>query len=265
MIRRCDNRDIDRLLAYIGNAYHKAIYLYIDLKRYGCESPGVRVYCTENNAGRMNGVFLQYYDCIHCFSRDNDFVSEELDALVRDVSPNTLFFSDDMFARWKTDLTDLYEIHHVEMFRVSHYDAEPSIPLEPAGEEDIEEIVDLLMTDDEYRKVYQRDSLIEQMKERLRQGFSRDYVLRENGRVVFHAGTVAEERPLAICGMAILEESLRGRGLGKRLFGSAYNLILDDGLIGYSNNINERARRLHLSLGYQIEAHLIKLTRVKEK
>lgn len=265
MLKICDNRDIKRLLDYIGDQYHRAIYLYIDLKRYGCESPDVHVYCTENESGKLNGVFLQYYDCIHCFSRDNDFVPEELDKLVSKVSPNTLFFSSDMFEHWKSRMTDLFEIHHVEMFRVSHYDEKPPIPLEAAGEADIDEIVDLLMTDEEYKKVYQRDSLIAQMKERLRQGFSRDYVLRENGRIVFHAGTVAEERPLAICGMAILEESLRGRGLGKRLFGSAYNLIVEDGLICYSNNINERARRLHLSLGYQIEAHLIKLTRIKEK
>lgn len=265
MIRICDNTTIPRLLQYFGEDYHKAIYLYIDLKRYGCETPDVTVFAMENEAGKLTGLFLQYYDCIHCYSRDNDFDRQELLDLFQTRSPNTIFFCREMFDALGLDLSREFELHPVEMFRTVHYDEQPPIPLEKATQEDMEEVVDLLMTSDEYRKVYQRDALIVQMKERMDQGFSRSYVLRENGRIVFHTGTVAEERPLAIGGMAILDESLRGRGLGKRLFASAYNLVIEDGFICYSNNMDERAKRMHLSLGYRMEAHLVKLTRIRKE
>ena len=260
MLIQCKDENPKNLAAYMDGEYGRALYLYIDLLRYGCQTPGIRVYRTETE-GKQTGLFLVYHGCLHCYSRNLNCAEADLAALFEAEKPHTVFFCEELFDALGYRFAAPYEEHRVKMFRaVPYHEGEPVV-LEEAKDEELDEVTRFLRQNEEYASLYTHEELCAQLRERLHDGYGRCFIARENGRIIFHAATMAEEFPIAMGGMVLLDPSKQGQGQGRRYFSAMYNRMMEKGFTIYSNNLDERAEHLHRSMGYVEETKLVKLTK----
>ena len=260
MLIQCLDESPRTLAGYMAGDYGKALYLYIDLLRYGCQTPGIRVYLTETE-GKKTGLFLVYHGCLHCYSRDLDCAEADLAELFEIEKPHTVFFCEELFDALGYRFAAPYEQHRVKMFRaVPYHEGEP-VELEQASDAELDEVTRFLRQNEEYAALYTHEALCSQLRERLRDGYGRSFIVREDGRIIFHAATMAEEYPIAMGGMVLLDASRQGQGQGRRYFSAMYNRMIAEGFTIYSNNLDERAEHLHRSMGYVEETKLVKLTK----
>ncbi|MBQ9833133.1 MAG: hypothetical protein IJO48_05305, partial [Clostridia bacterium] len=104
-------------------------------------------------------------------------------------------------------------------------------------------------------------SLKEQLLQRMSSGYSRSFISRKNGKILFHMGTTAELDNVVIGGLGLLDDSLRGQGMGKKMFGKFYNLMLSEGKKCYCFPADERADHLHRALGFKVRYTPVKLVK----
>ena len=81
MITRCSKKDEAKILSYIGKDYPSCLYLYLDLKNYGFNSEIVDIY-VQYEDDVITSVLLNYYSCLHVFSRENSFDAEEIGTFI---------------------------------------------------------------------------------------------------------------------------------------------------------------------------------------
>ena len=84
----------------------------------------------------------------------------------------------------------------------------------------------------------------------MKDGFTRSYVIRDNGKVVAHLGTGAEIDNLCTISYVITDPNYRGRGLSTSLFAYACNQLKSEGRDIYSVYYPEYSRRLHHKMGF---------------
>lgn len=69
MIERClDPAWQGRILEYIGDQYLQVPFFYMNLKQYGTTNENVIVWADMVD-GQLLGAYLQYYDCLHFFTK----------------------------------------------------------------------------------------------------------------------------------------------------------------------------------------------------
>lgn len=260
MIKLCKEEQKNSILKYIGEDYYKCIYLYMNLEKYGCENENVKVYVAANEKGETTGVFLKYFNCLHVFSKNEDVFASDIDQVVLLSNPRVMFLSDESQKKMSASWREKYNVFYDTLFEAVRYeDEEDSLELVQASMSELDEIVEFLMSDEFYASIYEKEALKKQMRERMEDNYSRSFVMRNDGKIVFHMATTAELPEFMIGGLGLLHTSMRGQGMGKRSFAKFYNNILCMGVKCYCFPADERAYNLHKKLGFKIKHTPVKM------
>lgn len=117
--------------------------------------------------------------------------------------------------------------------------------------ESIPAIVDLLLTEDEYSIVYDRESLLNQLLDRYDSGISRFYAIEENGSIIASCSSYGETKELAIVGGVIVHRDFRGRGYAFDVDAHICVDLFHEGksCISFVNYENKASLALHKKLG----------------
>lgn len=250
MIVRCSNADQNFLEEYIGHRYPECLYLYFDLKKYGASSQYTSCWILKDH-GIIKGVILLYHTAMHLFSAHNDFNIKEIIDFIIEHNPSIICASRTTIERIVENSPSDYEAEygHVGMF----HRVNKKCDLEPvkAGDADIEGIAKLLYEDDDIGASYTLKDLVEQQRERLNQGFVRSYVVKDNGQVVCHVGTGAENEKACTIAYCITDVAYRGRGLFSNLLTYVCDKLSKEGKEIYSIYYPENSRLLHHKVGFK--------------
>lgn len=251
MIREANNDNIQKVLNYIGKEYFKCLYLYLDLNQYGTNSDFVRLYVQEH-LGNYTFVALKYHTALHIYSKSCNFDVKEMVELVENVKPTILCAEKRIIEILKPELSQKgyqSEIGHIgkmEYPKAIDY----TVKIERACLNDIDSIAELLYGDDDIGVSYSLDDLKKQIYERLDSGFSRSYVIKEDDKVICHAGTGAEITGVSTFAYLITEKNHRGKGLASQIVNYTCNELRKEGFEVYSVYYPENSRRLHHKLGF---------------
>ena len=251
MINVCDNSQQEHIINYIGPEYYKCLYLYIDLVKYGSSSEFTNTWIQEND-GIITAVLLAYHSALHVYSKDLNFDVNELSELIIKRNPSIICASADIIKLLELQLCSrgfVSEYGHIGKFMVSNKQCE-AINISKAERNDIKTIAKLLYEDEDIGASYTIADLENQLEERLKDGFTRSYVIRDNGKVVAHLGTGAEIDNLCTISYVITDPNYRGRGLSTSLFAYACNQLKSEGRDIYSVYYPEYSRRLHHKMGF---------------
>ena len=132
-------------------------------------------------------------------------------------------------------------------------DGKSDLEVRPAGKEDVPEIASLMMKEHIYNTVYTYDSLCESLIRRIDEGFGRLFVMRtEDGRLVATNALSAESEEYAVINGLVTDPDVRGRGLGRAITASTWNLVKNEGKRGlaFLGADNENTLSLHRKMGY---------------
>lgn len=250
------------LVPYVVDEKKSVPYLYADLKTFDPANENTKLYCDYED-GAVKGIYLLYYDCLHFYTQSiEDYPRENVLKMIRELKPHVAMLQNDIGQSIKDQLTDDYLVEQNYIIDMDGIKVTPGESFKSviADREDIVAIADLLLSEEEYSIVYDRDTLIRSMEERYDLGISRYYAVKENGMVVASCNTYGETDDLALIGGVIVHKDWRRLGLAADVDNHACADLQNEGLsrVGFVRYDNEPSLKLHLKLGALIHASYTK-------
>lgn len=240
------------LLNYIGDDYKKVPYLYLDLEKYGVGDENVNTwYCKKN--GEINGVFLLYYDCLHIYTKE---ILENLDAIIVNIidslNPHTIITIDKVGVFLKDVLRDKY--NPICSYVLDETDVITNgigYKVEQAIREDLNQIADLFLQSEHYKRLYNKEVLLRQFEHRYDDKFGRFFKVCDEGRIVGSLSTYGENDKFAIVSGMIVDSSYKKPGVAVSL-GRYVNKVLREENkmnLGFVSEDNIKSMNLTLRQG----------------
>ena len=253
MLRKCTNQEIPRAAEFIGEDRLLCFYLYMDMLSCGAEGEGLGLWFSENEDNALNAVLYRYYDALHIYCR-GECPAEDCLSLITGLDPKVVTGRqkdiDILFPSLKGSY--VYELSHI-ITADKMMDGKSDLEVLQADESDIPEIASLMMKEPIYNSVYTYESLCESLARRIREGFGRLFVMRtQEGRLVATNATNAETEDLAVISGLVTDPEMRGKGLGRAITASTWNLVKKEGKRGlaFLGAENENTLSLHRKMGY---------------
>lgn len=226
-------------------------------------------------AGALRCVLLQYYTGINVFSYKNNLDVPATVAFLQEKQPSMIngplgtleklypYFREtyDFEAGYVTELLEKPKDEGMSETDESDAETQAEFPVEKAGEAELPEIAALICTDEGVGGTYTPEGLAAQLLERQRDGFGRNYFIRQNGRIVCHAGTYAEVDDLAVVSGVITAEDSRGQNLADRVVSKLNKELLAEGKHPCLFYYTKSAARLYAKTGYAAGTGWAKLIR----
>ena len=226
-------------------------------------------------AGALRCVLLQYYTGINFFSYKNNLDVPATVAFLQEKQPSMIngpletleklypYFREtyDFEAGYVTELLEKPKDESMSETDESDAETQAEFPVEKAGEAELPEIAALICTDEGVGGTYTPEGLAAQLLERQRDGFGRNYFIRQNGRIVCHAGTYAEVDDLAVVSGVITAEDSRGQNLADRVVSKLNKELLAEGKHPCLFYYTKSAARLYAKTGYAAGTGWAKLIR----
>ena len=226
-------------------------------------------------AGALHCVLLQYYTGINVFSYKNNLDVPATVAFLQEKQPSMIngpletleklypYFREtyDFEAGYVTELLEKPKDESMSETDESDAETQAEFPVEKAGEAELPEIAALICTDEGVGGTYTPEGLAAQLLERQRDGFGRNYFIRQNGRIVCHAGTYAEVDDLAVVSGVITAEDSRGQNLADRVVSKLNKELLAEGKHPCLFYYTKSAARLYAKTGYAAGTGWAKLIR----
>ena len=226
-------------------------------------------------AGALRCVLLQDYTGINVFSYKNNLDVPATVAFLQEKQPSMIngpletleklypYFREtyDFEAGYVTELLEKPKDESMSETDESDAETQAEFPVEKAGEAELPEIAALICTDEGVGGTYTTEGLAAQLLERQRDGFGRNYFIRQNGRIVCHAGTYAEVDDLAVVSGVITAEDSRGQNLADRVVSKLNKELLAEGKHPCLFYYTRSAARLYAKTGYAAGTGWAKLIR----
>lgn len=234
MISKCTTESmVKEVLDYLGDDFKSVPYLYVDVVKYGTGAPNVRTWVDHTSDGdALRGVYLLYYDCLHFFTRDDDgYPVETLLNAVEFLNPKVIMTRQSMGMRLERFLSPRYIPEKIRIFDFERVEAEDGKSVcQVASRDNIPKMVDIMMTEDIYANVYDRETLTKQMLERYDDHFSHYFVMQDGGELVAAYTTFAETPRMILFGSLIVNPAYRGRGYAGAIIKYACRFLAKEGV-----------------------------------
>lgn len=211
MIQLVSESEVDKLLSDLRENVQDCLYIYIDLAKYRLSNPNITVWADWN--GKVaDSVVMKYHDGFQIYSREEDKNTHDILKLIQEYQPERISGSEAIIQELEILCKDQYTSTFGVVFRRTKAQLYVT-PTEKcctfADLSDIPEIVDLLLSEKEFRDYYTRDELIEQLEDRYRTKMGRSMVIRESGKIVGHVATFAETDDMAVVSGAVVDKAYR--------------------------------------------------------
>lgn len=253
MITKCSEKDRERILDYIGSDYSSCLYLYLDLLKCGLHSDLIEVF-VQQDGERMTAILLKYYSCLHVYAKDDRFCADELSAFFGGNQFKMLYCTaktaERVYAAFSDPQREKATVTKGWVAQITKIDREPKGLAVHAEEQDFPQIASLIYGDEDIGRSYHFDDLVQQLEERNRQGYARNLVIKQDGKVIAHACTNAELNNIAVVAELIVEKNHRGKGYASEIWRDICEKLLEEGKEVYSFYFSEESRNLHQHVGF---------------
>ena len=219
MIDKCISIEQEKtIFEYIGKNYGRCLYLYLDLKKYTVKSDKISAYI-QTDGFQTRAVLLIYYSCLHLYSEKDDFNAEELSEFISDKNI-TMIYSEKATALKLSEYMDKnFSLSTGWVSQIKNIiSSDSKVEILSAEEKDFSQISYMICDDEDIGRNYKYEDLIKQLTERAMQGFSRNYVIKDEETVIAHACTNAELDNIAVVGELMVKNEYRRNGYGSMLW-----------------------------------------------
>ena len=257
---KCKKENEKEIIEYIGKSYGQCLYLYVDLLKYGFDNENINVWF-QKEEDEIKALVLQYYTGVHVFSKEVEFDVKEVVDLLKEINPSMI-----CGMKWTLDkIKDYFDNYEMEIGIVGEltnlkvYDTEGCYK---ANAEEIKELAELLSEDESLGKPYGFELLYKQLLERYEENFGRNFIYRDNGKIVATASTYAEKGGVAVISGVMVHPEYRGKGLSKNVLSAVCDNLKKDGFDVFSYYYIPSATRMHQSVGFEPIGDWAKLVRL---
>ena len=252
MIVKCNNGK--KIENYIKDDLAKCIYIYLDYKQYGVENKDVCFYEQHDRSNNTTCIMLYYYNSgFHIYSRDKNCEYNELANFIMELKPASIFAESEIIKKLEELIKNSHYIsEYGRIWKAQSFKTVDRKNIKEAEENDFDEIANLLMQDEDIKCSYSFEGLKRQLIERNRNGISRNYVIKENGKVIAHTATGVETKDIAVSALNIVDVNHRRKGLATLLLNAAFEDLIKEGKSIYFVNYTEESSALYNKLGCKV-------------
>ncbi len=255
-------RDIQNILVYLRKGIQDCIYMYIDIKKYGLNNSAMKVWFENDRDGNLINVVMKYHTSISFYSDNDDCDLKGVIDLIKEYNPNSISAKKVFVERLNIVLADVYDVTYGHVVQLLNYpDLDKDGIVETARDTDMLEIAKLIVSDKHIGSYYDVNDLAEQFIERRNSGMGRNYVIRDNGKIVGHTASYAELDNVAVAGGLIVDPTYKGDLLlGPILEGYIIRQMLKEGftLFGF---VTPKRCKILVRLGNKFVTEYGKLTK----
>ena len=250
MIVKCDVSWKESIINYVGNNYPECLYLYLDFIKYGFEVNYVNTWVLLNDK-KIDGIILKYHTGMHVYTANDNFEASEVCELINELTPDMICSRKDVIEKLSSVLNmTLYETEFGHIGKCSKVIGCNNINVANAEKTDFRQIAELLYQDEGIGASYELDELSNQMQERNKQGFVRNYVIKDSNKVICHVCTGAELGKISMISGVVTDIMARGKGHATNLLAYTCKELLEEGKEVYSVYYTDQATKLHHRVGF---------------
>lgn len=249
---------IKNILNVVKKNIEYNLYLYLDIITYDIADKNIIVWFNDF----YSIIVLKYYNSFQLFFTDNfNFEYSEVIKLIKIYKPSMISGEKSQIENLASHLSEFYHIESGYVLIQDNIKLEKQDPTPVcASESDLNEIVELIFLDESISSHYDKRMLINQFSTRLKEGFGRNYIIKDKKKIIAHYATYAEIKDMAILGGMIVHPNYRGFGMAKILHSYLSNILLDEGKKPYLFCLNENALNMYLHIGAHVISKYGKLT-----
>lgn len=259
---KCGNDQKQEILDYIGNDYGKCLYLYVDLLKYGLENENVHLWQQKDENGNICLIMLKYYTGVHLYSKNGHFDVRDVVYELKCIKPSMICGMETTIEQVKPYF-DNYEMETGLVGRLEKLNDYSTEECKRADISELSELAAVLAEDEALGKPYGYDLLYKQLCERYIEKFGRNFIYRNNGKIIATASTYAEMNNVAVLSGVFVAPEWRGQGLSKRILSAVCKELRSQSFDVYSYYYIESAHRMHKSIGFDDLGNWAKLVRMK--
>jgi len=261
MYQLADESNINELLSYFEQDLKNCLYSYIDLKKYGISNEDLKIYYYKEN-GKIAAVATSYYNGLQLFHYDSDFPVNLTAELIHQLKPSIVSSTTPVIDLLSESFQEEYLVEKGFVTSLSHVlHPYKGTHVVRATYGDLDEIAELICSDEGLGGHYTVFQLREQLLTRMEEDFGRNYIIRENGKIVCHAATYAEVDNLAVISGVITHPDYRGRGMALDLVTKLCEDLLSEGKQPHLFYYTKDSERLYQKIGFDSPGNWGKLAR----
>lgn len=253
VIKECNQDDYNTIINYIGDDYYKCLYLYLDVKKYFYKNKNLKVYIDYDSSNSIQAIIMQYYSTIHIFSRNNNICYDRIIELIKKIKPSMICAEKRIIESLSNIFNEQYNTEYGVIRKMSRLITDNvDLDLELADEQDFDKIVELIMTDKGLSCMQSFEELKDQLLSRYNDGFCRNFVYKQNGLMIGHVCSGAENEKLTILTDLVINPNFRRRGYGKKICESFCKIMQSEKKEIYLVSYTNIANALYESIGFDI-------------
>ena len=237
--------------------------MYIDIKKYRLSNENLRVWYKENDEHRITLVLMKYHTSFSIFSDEEELDVFSITTMINDYHPNSISSTKDIIETLQRNGVESYDYYFGYIIKYTNIrDYGGADYIEKAKDQDLREIAELILSDDDIGSYYEIADFEQQLRERMQSGMGRNYIARENGKIIGHVGTYAEFENISVGGGLIVKASTPKKMLGTVLENYIAGIMRDEGF-AYYGFVSERRKNILTLLGHTCVAEYGKMTLIK--
>lgn len=251
-----DSKEINE---FIDENKYQNVYLYIDFYSYGVKNTNVNTYGIYTNSD-LNAIIYEYYDSAQVIE-----IKPLNEVLLNEV---TSFLIEKKYKRI-TGPTSLLNLLHLKIHIYKKTDGfimkysksynELSSISQLATAADLDEISDLILSDDRVGNSYTKEILHKQLVSRFENYNCENMVIRKDGKIISHIATYAVLDDIAVISGVITLKYYRNHGYGKTLVSDFSNYILKKKIVPIIYCYEDDLVEWYKKIGYVIVSTSSKL------
>jgi len=213
-MRRATKDDVKNILEYLKPEVQNCLYMYIDIGKYGLDSPFMKVWVEEKDSA-INCVVMKYHTGIGIYSAADEWDVEGVIEILKEEKPMSITGKHVLIEKILPFTEDKYETEYGYIFEYEQFrQFDMDVEVEMGTEDDAYEMAKLVTTDHGIGAYYEVNDLAEQFIERMRTDMGRHFIVREDGKIIAHIASYAEFDGLATTSGLIVDEAHRNSILG---------------------------------------------------
>ena len=250
--------DKDKIVDFLKRDISNCLYIYADITTIGMDDPNLSFWIDEDESG-VRCVVMKYYNSLQLYgSFSNDNYLWIKDSVI-EKGIDRLSGAEADIKNIHELLKDDFDVHYGSIFSFESSTEVDHESVVEAGTDDVDGIVDLIMTDKELSGGYKRAELKKQIADRISSNAGRSFIIRENGMITGHICFLIETDLFCISGFAIVHPEHRNVQSALRLQRKVYDVAKDEGKEHYFFIDQPRRAKMFEKTGNPVVARYGKL------
>lgn len=246
MKKACE-KDKITILNFLRKDIANALYMYIDIKKYGLLNENVDVWY-EDKTNCLSTVIMRYHNSITIYSKDSSLIFDDVLSIINNYNVtivNGNYESITNFAKYlKKEVDSIGYVFKLYACSNGYYS---DVRIEKPKKEDFDEIARLICDDKTFNKLYNINEIKTQLLSRLNDGFGRNYIIKDQNKIIGHIATYAEFDGIAITSGLVVDKNYQNGIYGAMLERYLINTLIDENFEVYTF-VTNRIRKKYLEV-----------------